>query len=166
MSIEELAFQQNVRSSLSQLDGQLIPVLESLISHQYPAQVAALDFEIFSDQFTEGFPVRAFFLDNTNTECFVYVDGRATYPSPVDPGLLEIDCVYPVSHEEQLEMASSDSDLWQIATSELLDWFLACWMKAGGQNFALAATIAEHDSRSELNLMTGETQRRGSTFAR
>jgi hypothetical protein len=165
MSIADLTFQQHVRSSLSQLDGSLIPVLETLISHQYPAQVAALDFEIFSDGFTTGFPVRAFFLDSQNSEFFVYVDGQATYPSPVDPDLIQVDCVYPVELEDQLESESPGSDPWHIATAELLEWFLSCWQKAGGQQFSLAATIAHHDSSSELNLITGKTQRRGLAFA-
>ena len=165
MSIAELTFQQQVRSSLSKLDLLLIPVLGALVSHQYPGQVVALDFEIFSDGFTTGFPVRAFFLDSRNTEFFVYVDGQATYPSPVDPALINIDFVYPAELEDQLENESPGSDPWHIATAELLDWFLSCWQKAGGDGFPLAATIAHHDSSSELNLINGKIQRRGLAFA-
>ncbi|CAN7265887.1 hypothetical protein LJR168_003601 [Pseudoxanthomonas sp. LjRoot168] len=165
MSISEQTFQLQVRSSLSQLDTLLIPVLSSLVTHKYPDQVVALDFEIFSDGFTSEFPVRAFFLDEKNCEFFVYVDGQATYPSPVDSALINIDCVYPADLEDQLESESPDSDPWHIATTELLDWFFSCWQKVGGQGFPLAATIAHHDSTSELNLITGKTQRRGLAFA-
>ena len=165
MSPAELTFQKHVRSSLVELDALLIPVLGALVSHQYPREIAALDFEIFSDGFTSGFPVRAFFLDSRNSEFFVYFDGQATYPSPVDPALISIDCVYPVELEEQLEAESPGSDPWHIATKELLEWFVSCWQKAGGQRFPLAATIAHHDSSSELNLITGKTQARGLAFA-
>jgi hypothetical protein len=57
MSIAEMSFREEVRSSLSRLDGSLIPVLEALIHHQYPPQVVALQFEVFSDGFTCKFPV-------------------------------------------------------------------------------------------------------------
>ena len=164
MSLAEQTFRQQVRSNLSSLEASLIPVLSALVSYQYPSQVAALDFEVFSDGFTRNFPVRAFFLDSSNTEFFLYVDGTATYPSPVDPGLLEIDYVYPPELEDQLEAESPDSDPWHIATTELLDWFLSCWRKAGGERFPLAATIAHHDASSELNLLTGNLQPRGSPF--
>jgi hypothetical protein len=156
MSIAEMAFKEDVRSSLSRLDGQLIPVLEALVRHQYPPQVVALQFEVFSDGFTCEFPVRAFFVDSKNCEFFLYVDGEATYPSPVDPGLLEIDCVYPVALEEKLESESPDSDAWRLATEELFSWFLSCWQNAGGREFPLGATISRHDFRSELDLVTGK----------
>ena len=165
MSPAELTFQQHVRLSLSQLDGLLIPVLRTLVDYRYPDEVAALDFEIFSDEFTSGFPARAFFLDKQNCEYFVRVDGKATYPSPVDPALIAVDCIYPVEIEDQLQAESPGSDPWHLATMEFLDWFLSCWQKAGGQGFPLVATIAHHDSSSELNLITGESQRRGSAFA-
>ncbi|MGN6481476.1 hypothetical protein [Luteibacter sp.] len=134
-------------------------MLEALVHHQYPPQVVALQFEAFSDGFTYEFPVRAFFVDSDNCEFFLYVDGEATYPSPVDPGLLEIDCVYPYALEEKLESESPDSDAWRLATEELFNWFLSCWQKAGGRKFPLSATISRHDFRSALDLMTGKMVR-------
>ena len=163
-SAPEQEFQQLVRAGLAALDADLTRALASLVRHEYPTEVLALDFEVFSDGFTRGFPVRAFFLDHQNSEFFIYVDGQATYPSPVDPGLLEIDCVYPEEIEEALTSASPESDPWHIATAELFDWFLACWRKAGGNSFRLLATLAHHDSSTELNLITGNTQRRGVAF--
>ena len=165
LSAPEQKFQRLVRASLAALEPSLTPVLASLIGHKYPSEVVALDFEVFSDEFTSGFPVRVFFLDRRNTEFFVWVDGKATYPSPVDPGLLDIDCVYPEEIEEELTIASPESDPWHIATNELFDWFMNCWRKAGGNNFRFAASIAHHDSTTELNLINGKTQPRGYAFS-
>ena len=157
-------FQRLVRASLTALEAELTPVLGALIRYKYPDEVAAIDFEVFSDQFTSGFPVRVFFLDRSNTEFFVDVGGKATYPSPVDPGLLQIDCVYPAEIEEELVAGNPNCDPWQIATAELIPWFVACWNKAGGSGFGMAATLAHHDSSTEVNLLSGKTQRRGHGF--
>jgi hypothetical protein len=164
LSGPEERFQRLVRASLAALETNFAPILGALIRHKYPDEVAAVDFEVFSDEFTSGFPVRAFFLDRSNTEFVTDVGGKATYPIPVNPCLLEIDRVYPLEIEEQLVASSPDSDPWQIATAELFEWFLACWGKAGGSGFRLAATIAHHDSSTELNLINGKTQPRGYAF--
>jgi hypothetical protein len=42
--------------------------------------VVALDFEVFSARWSEGFPARAFFMNESNSEHFIYVDGKAEYP--------------------------------------------------------------------------------------
>ena len=165
MSTGELKFQEQVRAALAELSTSMVTALQALVDYRYPEQVAALDFEIFSDSFTSGFPARAFFLDRRNCEYFLMVNGQATYPSPVDPGLLDIDCVYPVELEDQLELESPGSDPWHIATEEFFQWFLGCWHMAGGRDFPLPATIAPHDSSSELDLITGRTQPRGCYFA-
>jgi hypothetical protein len=68
----------------------LVAVLRQLVEHEYPKEVVSIDFEVFTYGFTEGFPVRAFFMDSTNSEYFVAIDGSYRYPSPVDPDLLHI----------------------------------------------------------------------------
>ena len=80
-----------------------IPVLKELIDYEYPKEVLALEFEMFINCFTSGFPVRAFFMDKNNAEHFIFTEGKAEYLSPVDPGLLDIDCIYPYEIEEEYE---------------------------------------------------------------
>jgi hypothetical protein len=159
-SDSELEFRRLVRARLGELDESLTRVLEKLITHKYPNEVVAVDFELFSDGFTSGFPVRAYLVDQTNSEFFVCQNGREEYPSPVDPELLEIECVYPDEAEDQLTSADPEADPWHLASCEFFEWFLACWRKAGGRYFPLAATIAHHDSSTEINLINGETQTR------
>lgn len=154
----ERTFRHGVRDSLSKLDAQIEGVLLSLVSHEYPPEVFALSFEVFSDGFTSGFPVRAFFMDRSNTEHFLWEGEEAKYPSPVDPGLLEINHVYAEELEEKLEEHSPESDSWGIATEELIQWFARHWRRIGGENFSLVATIAPHDSSKELNLKSGAWQ--------
>lgn len=148
----EQIFRQAVKESLARLDSLVEGVLSSLIRHQYPPQVFALSFEVFSDGFTSGFPVRVFFMDRSNTEYFLWEEKQAKYPSPVDPGLLEIDHVYTEEQEEQLAKRSPESDPWNIASKELIQWFSKHWQRVGGASFPLAATIALHDSAEEFNL--------------
>ena len=154
----ELIFRQGVREGLATLDSQIEAILRSLVSHEYPPEVFALSFEVFSDGFTSGFPVRAFFMDRSNTEHFIWEGQQAKYPSPVDPGLLEIDHVDPEELEEELEDHSPESDAWDIATEEMIQWFAGHWQRVGGVNFPLVATIATHDSSEEFNLKSGGWQ--------
>lgn len=160
----EQAFQSQVRACLAPHRDHLSEVLGRLIQHRYPPEVAAIDFEVFSDGFTTGFPVRAFFLDRYNNEFFQFIGGKAVYPCPVDPGLLELDYVYPEELEDELTSASPEGDPWHLATEEFLVWFRSCWLSAGGNGFCLRATIAHHDSTEELNLLTGAVQPRGASF--
>jgi hypothetical protein len=151
----ELTFRKSVQRSLAKLDPQITSALLSLIKHPYPPEVFALSFEVFSDGFTSGFPVRVFFMDRSNTEHFVVEDGVANYPSPIDPGLIEIECVYPEKLEEALEKKAPELDIWEVATEELINWFAGHWNRSGGAKFPLAATIACHDSSKEFNLKSG-----------
>jgi len=164
MTPAEEKFQHQVRACLHALSSELDPVLVKLVEHTYPPEVVAIAFEVFSDGFTQVFPVRCFFMDENNCEFFVYEGGKATYPSPVDPDLLSIENVYPDTLEAELEADSPESDPWHIATEELCDWFLARWRAARGATFRLAATIAHHGSGTELNLMTGLVQPRGALY--
>lgn len=151
----EHIFRQGVREGLAKLDTQIEGVLRSLVNYQYPPEVFALSFEVFSDGFTSSFPVRAFFMDRSNTEHFIWEGEKAKYPSPVDPGLLEIDEVYSVELEDELEEQSPESDAWSIATGEMIHWFARHWQRVGGASFRLVATIASHDSSEEFNLRSG-----------
>ena len=148
----ELTFRLAVREHLAKLDSLLVEALSLLVEHRYPPQVFALSFEVFSDGFTSRFPVRAFFMDKSNTEYFVVADGLATYPSPIDPDLLAVRCVYPLELEEDAFQAEPELDTWQIATDELIPWFALCWQQAGGAAFQIEATIASHDSSREFDL--------------
>jgi hypothetical protein len=148
----ESTFRQRVKESLAKLDSSLEGVLASLITYQYPEEVFALSFEVFSDAFTSGFPVRVFFLDRTNTEYFIQDEGTVRYPSPVDPGLLELKAIYPTEFEDEAASADPALDVWEIATEELIKWFATRWQRAGGATFPRVATIAHHDSSRVFNL--------------
>lgn len=159
MSIEQ-DFKDKVNVCLEQYRGDLKPILRQLIEYDYPKEVAALEFEIFVDQFSSGFPVRAFFMNEHNSEHFIYVNGKAEYPSPVDPGLLKIQHVYPYELEEEFTSKDETLDLWHIATNELITWFFNCWQSAGGEKFQLKANIAPHDSNHGFNLIEGKWEKR------
>lgn len=154
----ENSFNTIVREYLSRLEAPLVGALQKLVQYKYPKEVYALAFEIFSDGFTSQFPARAFFMDRTNTEYFLYENGVAKYPSPIDPNILKVVYVYPEEIEEEFTAKDPELDIWNIATIEFIAWFYSCWTKAGGKNFPLVATIAHHDSSREFNLITGQWQ--------
>ncbi|MFB2637693.1 hypothetical protein ACE02P_06595 [Shewanella bicestrii] len=159
MSFEQ-EFTEKVGGYLDNLTDELQPILKQLIEHDYPQEVATLAFEVFVDSFSSQFPVRVFFMDKDNTEYFIDLDGKATYPSSVNPNLLDIDHVYPDEFEEEYIEKDEDLDPWHIATNALIEWFSQCWIAAGGQRFQLKANIAPHDSHYEFNLVESQWQER------
>ncbi|WP_201509737.1 hypothetical protein [Psychrobacter alimentarius] len=152
MNIEK-EFSVKVQEHLHGLTASIKPVLKELIEYNYPKEVVSLEFEIFADGFTQGFPVRAFFMDAGNSEHFVYVNGEAQYPSPVEPELLEIENVYSYELEEKYINEDEDFDPWSIAIDELIKWFSQCWKAVGGESFKLKANIAPHDNNQAYNLV-------------
>lgn len=153
MGIEK-EFKSKVRAHLEKLTTDLVPVLSQLVAYEYPKEVAALVFEVFPDGFTRGFPVRVFFIDNDNSEYFIYEGDQAKYPSPVDPGLLNIDQVYPTELAKQFNTKDEDLDTYTLASMELIDWFSSCWNQVDGKSFARDAIISMHDDTKVLNLKT------------
>jgi hypothetical protein len=93
-------FKSAIREGLRAHKDRLIGVLQQLVQHIYPPEVVAVGFEVFPDSWSQGFPARAFFLDESNTEYFVIVDGEARYPSAVDPGLLTVAHIIAPETEE------------------------------------------------------------------
>jgi hypothetical protein len=159
MNIEE-EFRENVAEHINRLTDDLVPVLKKLIEHDYPKEVETLAFEIFVDGFSSEFPVRVFFMDKDNSEYFIMNEGKAEYPSPVDPDLLDLDYVYPYELEEEYTSRDESLDPWNVATNELIEWFSKCWLSAGGKSFKLKASIAPHDSNHEFNLKEGKWEER------
>lgn len=159
MSIEQ-EFRKQVNEHLQKLTEEIQLVLRKMIQYEYPKEVNRLEFEVFYDGFTGGFPVRAFFMDSDNSEHFVYVNGQAEYPSPVDPGLLKIQHVYPHELEQEYENKDDKFDSWTVATDELISWFSKCWLEVGGKSFNLRANISPHDSDREFNLVESVWQER------
>ena len=159
MDIEQ-EFSAKVQEYLNRLTSSIKPVLKELIEYNYPKEVVSLEFEIFADGFTRGFPVKAFFMDSDDSEHFVYVNGEAQYPSPVDPELLEIEYVYPYKLEGKYVNQDEKFDLWSIAIDELIQWFSQCWKEVGGGLFKLKANIAPHDNDEVYNLVESKWQER------
>jgi hypothetical protein len=164
VSAADNSFTVIVREYLSKLEAPLTTALQKLVRYQYPKEVYALAFEVFSDSFTSQFPARVFFMDRSNTEYFLYENNVAKYPSPIDPEILKVEYVYPEELEEEFTAKDPELDPWSIATTEFIAWFYSCWTKAGGKNFPFVATIAHHDSSREFNLKTGQWQKSHAQF--
>ena len=152
-SPRQLEFQRRVVEALEPHSTALVGVLKQLVAHDYPADVVSLDFEVFPESFTSGFPVRAFFMDEDNSEFFVYEGGEAQYPSPVDPDLLDLPCVYGDDAAEELLAVDPDADDLTLAGEALVPWFNRCWLDAGGAVFTRSATISLHDDPRFFDLV-------------
>lgn len=159
MNIEQ-EFSEKVQEYLHGLTASIKPVLKELIEYDYPKEVISLEFEVFADGFTQGFPVRAFFMDSDDSEHFVYINGEAQYPSPVDPELLEIEHLYPYELEEKYTNQDEDFDPWSIAIDELIQWFSECWREMDGESFQLKANIMPHDNDEVYNLVDSKWEER------
>jgi hypothetical protein len=156
MAQESEEFRTLLRTGLQRLEEPLIAVLRQLLVYKYPPEIVAISFEVFSDSWSQGFPARAFFLDETNSEFFVYVNGDAKYPSPVDPELLDVPFVITPEDEDRIIECNPDLDTYSVGAEEFISWFIDCWNKAGGASFQLHASIAEHDSGRQFNLVSGK----------
>ena len=157
-------FKAAIREGLRAYEDSLIAVLRLVVTHNYPSEVVAVAFEVFPDSWSQGFPARAFFLDESNNEYFIYVDGETRYPSSVDSGLLNVPYIITRESEESFSRRNPDLDTFTLGAKEFIPWFAGCWKKAGGLTFTLSATIADHDSDKELNLLTNEWQDRYAAF--
>ena len=133
----------------------LISQLRALTTHSYPVEVETVHFEVFAGIF-DGFPVRAFFLDSGNTEFFVYEDGEARYPCPVDPGLIATSPLLLPSEEDQLFQQDPELDYCTVTAEAVIPWFAGCWEAAGGSSFPRSATIGIHDDGRVLDLRSGQ----------
>jgi hypothetical protein len=151
--MNRMMFQQRVVEALSSHTEALIHVLRQLVRHPYPPEVVHLAFEVFTDGFRSGFPVRVFFIDAENNEFFLYEDGEAKYPSSVDPGLLDIPSVYGEELEKELEEDDPEADFYTLAGEALVPWFSDCWQAAGGAGFSRAASIRLHDDVKFFDLI-------------
>ena len=85
-----------------------------------PPEVVAISFEVFPDSWSEGFPARAFFLNEANTEYFIFVQGEARYPSAVDPGLLTVPYVITPEIEESFRRRSPELDTFTLGAEEFI----------------------------------------------
>ena len=153
-----------IRTGLRAHQDSLIAVLQQLVKQPYPPEVVAISFEVFPDSWSQGFPVRAFFLDESNNEHFVFVEDEANYPSAVDPGLLTVPYIITPEAEESFHRRSPELDTFTLGAEEFILWFADCWRQAGGLEFALSATIADHDGDQEFNLLTSKWQERYAAF--
>ena len=157
-------FRSKLREGLRPLQDPLTTALQQLVEYEYPLEVVAIAFEVFPDTWSQGFPARAFFLDESNNEHFIFINGEVQYPSPIDPGMLDVAGIVTAEYENNLRVRDPNLDTFSIGAEEFIAWFAVCWQKAVGTEFQLRATIADHDSDRELDLRTGRWQDRYTGF--
>ncbi len=155
MSVQD-DFRIGVRARLNELSDRMILTLTQLVTYSYPPEVVTLEFEIFSDAFTEAFPMRVFFMGVDNCEFFIMNNGKAEYPSPIDPRLIKIAGVYSTEFEDQYTNLDPNLDPFEVSTHELIDWFRNCWKRADRSRFSRRAIITVHDDPFMFELETAQ----------
>jgi len=148
---KEQQFRTKIREYFPQQDNALEEALSQLIDYEYPDEVVALVFIVSPERFTTGFPAHVFFMDDEFNEFFVYEDGEEEYPSPVEPGLLEIPYLYPKELESEFS-AGEGVDLHVVAANEFIAWFAERWQAAGGDAFEKKAIIMAHNGNKVFSL--------------
>lgn len=146
-----------VRAELAPLTGGVSAAIGKLTTFAYPPAVTRLDFEIFPDS---GFPVRVFFMDADNCEYFTFVEGRATYPSPIAPELFELDHAAAKTLVNTFLDMDEGLPVYEIIAETIIAWFAECWKASASAAFALDAAIALHDSRDSFDLRQQRRVRR------
>jgi hypothetical protein len=146
-------FKAGVREHLERLSPQLTQTLAQLVNYPFLPEIDHLHFEVFSDGFTQEFPVNTFFLDADGDEFFVVTNGKAEYPCDVNSGLLEIEHVFPIEWERTFTDEDPDLDAFGLAATTLIPWFADSWMAAGGGAFSRGAYISIHDKPGRFDLV-------------
>ena len=155
----EQQFVEGVRQYLNALHTPLLAELRQLIALPLPDDLAVLSFEVFSDGFTDRFPVVAYPMDSEASQLNWPELGEGDE-------LLKGAVTYPESFEESFKVRGRfPFDAWSLAThNALIPWFAQVWLEAGGGAFPIPATIGHHDGAEEFNLQTGEWQDVNSLF--
>src|SRR6266446_1017202 len=103
-----------------------------------------------------------FLIDAHNSEAFHH---DPTYFLPTSIGLLEeIKEVIPQSEvDRQKRYEEAGVETIEVETITLLEWFVTCWIRAGGQHCTLPAYLCRHDDRESFDLkqMKWEADRQG-----
>ena len=139
-----------IQKSLESHTPRLKEILKKVISCNYDPAVKFIQFEVFPDEFTDGFPAMVFFFDANWNEYFVNAKGKPRKPCDIEGHLLSIDHVYTQELEDQY--ADDVGDPWSIAVDVFTKWFARCWKEEDGINCKAQAFIAPHDSFFLLDL--------------
>ncbi|GER89004.1 hypothetical protein KDW_31660 [Dictyobacter vulcani] len=150
-SYDANGYTQWIRSLLEKLEPALESQLQTIVTARFHPHVVLLDTEVFPDGLREGVPLRMFLLDAHNSEVFHH---DATFFLPSSIGLLEaVKEVIPPSEEDRQKLyEEAGVETIEIEMSTLIEWFVACWMRAGGQHVTLPAYICRHDDQESFDL--------------
>ena len=134
-----------VRTELESLTGALETELTILLASPQPEETYLLDFEVHSDGFHDEFPVMMFPMDKGV--------GQIGSPTPL---LLHARSTVPAALLDAPEYEAAGIDTRSVAFGEFVDWFAACWKRAGGNTCPYPAYICHHDDIRSFELKRGE----------
>ena len=132
MALEE-EYRNRLKSELEEASAELINYFQSVIDRGALSKV--LDYEFHIDSVDSDMPVIC------HTELSPFNGMKSIVSEELFRG-------------EKFE--SLDDSLWDITTEMFFDWFLDCWINAGGEYYKGNAYLAIHDDISSLDLKTGE----------
>jgi hypothetical protein len=140
-----------IRSLLGRLSPALEQQVRTILSARFDPRVVLLDTEVFPDGLRDGIPMWMFQIDAHNSEVF-HDDPAYLLPSCI--GFLEaIAEVIPHGEaDRQQRYEEAGVDTTQVESTTLLEWFVACWGAAGGQQCPLPAYVCYHDDRESFDL--------------
>ena len=145
--MDQEQYQIEVKDYLESISYLAICELSLFQNYNFHPVVKLIDTEVFYGDLSEGLPIRIFLMDEHN--CEVFHEDRNYFPHS-SVGLLEYVKLPKWNVSTKLENSM------ELETEIIVEWFIDCWQKSGGQSFELPAYICQHDDVMSFNLKTLE----------
>lgn len=135
--LTEAEFRAQYREQLEKYTPVVVARITALLARSdVGSEVQRVDLEVFPDECGDGF-----------VSVCVYFEGPNRRVSKTDPSLY---CGACVRVTEDLRVPLHDPGAYEFDTQDVsvatvIDWFSHCWQEAGGETYALPATITGHE---------------------
>lgn len=153
------AFRKCVAAKLKPLTSKTTASLRRLIAHPYLEEFWQLDFEIHEMWMKS--PIAVHFYCRGFDEVRPDEKRGARYPFKAANAVRGLRRLYPVTMEKKFAIGEDEYWFDAEALKEVIPWFHACWLRAGGKTFKFRARLAEHDTAVRFDLVKGRWTRDG-----
>lgn len=144
----------SIKSNLEKHTDIAIEGLQKIISYKFDAAVDLLDFSTFTEPTRFEMSIRMFSMDKDANEVF----GEDITPDSF-AGSVELlpNVSYYHLQDNQRDIfwdfyEQNDEELVIKEQQIFTEWFIECWVKAGGKEFNLPAYFGFHDETRSYNL--------------
>ncbi|WHY01336.1 hypothetical protein [Neobacillus sp. DY30] len=142
----------SLKDNLEKNTEKLIQNLKAIINYNYYNEIDLLDFSVFMQPFELS--IMMFSMDKEANEVFYQGNDSSIYAGSLKLlGEIEYHQLPDNKSDEFWGFYEQNDEV--ISTSEeqtIVEWFVACWDKAGGHSFTLPAYLVFHDDVKSFDL--------------